>query len=203
MYDYYDCFFILRQILTHEFRIAPRVCFHVGIDSEKPVYKPARPRNNALYEYRPFLRDALSATLTSGRLTRLQKLRLCFLLLYVGVNEFTHFEKVVQPRKVRLLALVKRLMRKAAPLLRVPLPPAPPVMVLPPDPVELCTMFIPHADLQSEEKVQTRIADARRQLDEKRAVIQNQQCQLEWHRTTFRRRRTFGYLARIAQKFAR
>lgn len=202
MYDYYDCFFILRQILTHEFRIAPRVCFHVGIDSEKPVYKPARPRGNAVYEYWPFLRDVLSATLTSGPLTKTQKLRLCFLLLYVGANEFAHFEKLMQPRKVRVLALVKRLMQKVAPLLRVPLPPAPPVMVLPQDSVDLCTMFIPHADLQSEEKVQNRIAHARRQLDEKVVVIQDLKGQLEWHRAAFLRRRTVGHLARFTQRFA-
>jgi glycosyltransferase involved in cell wall biosynthesis len=202
MYDYYDCFFVFRQILTHEFRIVPRVCFHDGVESATPIYKPARPRKGNIYEYWPFLRDALSVTFASARLTWMQKFRMCFLLLYVGTNEFTHFEKTMQPRMVKLLALVKRLMQTVAPLLRVPLPPAPPVMVLPENPVDLCTMFIPHADLQDEEKVRCRIEVARRQLDEKRAVIEDQGTQLEWQRAAFLRRRTLGRLARFALKFA-
>lgn len=201
-YDYYDCFFILRQILSHGFRIAPQVCFHVGIDSETPIFKPARPRNGAIYEYWPFLRDTLSTTISSARLTFAQKCRLCFLLSYVGINEFTHFERTARPARVKLLALAKRLMRAVAPLVRVPLPPAPSAMVLPDNPVDLCSMFIPHADLQSEEKLRQRIDDARRQLDEKLTVICSLENELERHRTAFLARPALGRLARIARKLS-
>lgn len=202
MYDYYDCFFILRQILTHDFRIAPRVCFHVGIDSETPVYKPARPRPGAIYEYGPFLRDALSATFTSSRLTLGQKTRLGLLLLYVGANEFCHFERASQPRRTKLVMMARRLMRPAAVLLRVPLPPEPAVMVLPDRPADFCSMFISQADLQSEAYVRSRIEEARGQLDDKLVVIRNLENELvrQWH--VFAARPVLGRLARLGHKLA-
>lgn len=200
MYDYYDCFFILRQILTHDFRIAPRVCFHVGIDSETPVYKPARPRPGAIYEYRPFLRDALAATFTCSRLTLGQKMRLGFLLLYVGANEFCHFERATQPRPTKLLTMARHLMRPIAALLRVPLPPEPAVMVLPDRPADYCSMFISHADLQSEEYLRSRIQEASGQLNDKLVVIRNLENELDrqWHALAVRP--VLGRLARLGRK---
>ncbi len=202
MYDYYDCFFVFRQILTHGFRIVPRVCFHDGVESALPVYKPARPRHGSIYEYWPFLRDALSTTILTAKLTFVEKFRLCFLLMYVGANEFTHFEMTTQPKRVKLLTLAKRLMRAAAPLLRVPLPPAPPAMVLPDNPADLCTMFIPRADLQSEDNVRRRIDDARRQLDEKMAVIRNLEDELDRHRAALLARPLLGRLVRFVRNIS-
>ena len=202
MYDYYDCFFILRQILTHDFRIAPRVCFHVGIDSETPVFKPARPRPGAIYEYRPFLRDALSATFASSRLTLGQKMRLGLLLLYVGANEFCHFERASQPRRAKLLTMARHLMRPATVLLRVPLPPEPAVMVLPDRPADYCSMFISQVDLQSEEYLRSRIEEASGHLNDKLVVIRNLENELErqWH--SFAARPVLGRLARLGRKLA-
>lgn len=171
MYDYYDYFFILRQILTAGFQTAPPVCFHVGVDSEAPVYKPARPRSTAIYEYWPFLRDSLRATLGSRSLGLLQKARLAFLLCYVAVNEFSHFERGPRPMRAKLAAGAKRLLRVVRPLFGVPLPPPPPTMVLPSDPAELCTMFVPHARLASREALEAEIADAQQQLRAKLDVI--------------------------------
>ena len=202
MYDYYDCFFILRQILTHDFRIAPRVCFYVGIDSETPVYKPARPRPGAIYEYKPFLRDALSATFASSRLTIGQKIRLSLLLLYVSANEFCHFERATQPRRTKLLTMARHLMRPAAALLRVPLPPEPAVMVLPDRPADFCSMFIPQADLQSEEYLRSRIAEASGQLDDKLVVIQNLENELDRQWRALAARPLLGRLARFGRKLA-
>jgi glycosyltransferase involved in cell wall biosynthesis len=202
MYDYYDCFFILRQILTHDFRFAPRVCFHVGIDSEAPVYKPARPRPGAVYEYRPFLRDALGATFTSSRLTLGQKIRLGFLLLYVGANEFCHFERATQPRRTKLLTLARYLMRPAAGFLRVPLPPEPAVMVLPDRPADFCSMFIPQADLQSKEYLQLRIREASGQLNDKLAVIRNLENELDRQWRTLAARPVLSRLVRLGRKLA-
>jgi glycosyltransferase involved in cell wall biosynthesis len=202
MYDYYDCFFILRQILTHDFRIAPRVCFHVGIDSETPVYKPARPRAGVIYEYRPFLRDALAATFTSSRLTLGQKLRLGLLLLYVGANEFCHFERAKQPRRTKLLTMARRLMRPAAVLLRVPLPPEPAVMVLPDRPADYCSMFISQADLQSEEYLESRIEEASGQLNDKLVVIRNLENDLDWQWHVLAARPVLGRLVRLGRKLA-
>lgn len=171
MYDYYDCFFILRQILTAGFQTAAPVCFHVGIDSEAPVFKPARPRATAIYEYWPFLRDALRATLGARGLGVFQKARLAFLLSYVAANEFAHFERGPRPVRARLAAGVKRLLRAARPLFAVPLPPPPPTMILPADPADLCTMFVPNARLEDPATLAAEVADAQQQLAAKLEVI--------------------------------
>jgi glycosyltransferase involved in cell wall biosynthesis len=173
VYDYYDCFFILRQILTAGFRTAAPVCFHVGVDSEAPVLKPARPRAGAVYEYWPFLRDSLRAALGARSLGPLQKARLAFLLCYVALNEFAHFERAARPFRTRLARVAKSLMRLVRPLFRVPLPPPPPTMVLPSDPAELCTMFVPAARLQDRTALEAEVAEAQRQLTAKLDVIRH------------------------------
>lgn len=171
VYDYYDYFFIVRQILTHGFRTAAPVCFHVGIDAVGPVYKPARPRAGAIYEYLPFLRDALRAVRRAPGLGAVQKVRLAFLLCYVALNEFSWFEREVQPRRTRLAELTKRAMRFVRPLFAVPLPPPPPTMVLPDDPAELCTMFVPHATLSDRDALAAAVETARTDLVAKLTAI--------------------------------
>ena len=181
MYDYYDCFFILRQILTVGFETAAPVCFHVGVDSEAPVFKPARPRRGAVYEDWPFLRDSLRANLGAASLDWVQKARLAFLLCYVAVNEFTHFEREARPKQTRLASGLKRLLRGLRPLFGVPLPPPPPTMVLPTDPAEICNMFVPQARLEQREALEAEIADSQQQLRAKREVIGHLETALPGH----------------------
>jgi glycosyltransferase involved in cell wall biosynthesis len=171
MYDYFDYCFIIRQILTVGFQTAAPVCFHVGIDSEAPVFKPARPRAGAVYEYWPFLRDSLRAALGARSLGALQKVRLSFLLCYAALNEFAHFERAPRPFRARLATGMKRLFRAVRPLFGVPLPPPPPTMLLPTDPADLCTMFIPNARLENPETLAVEVADAQQQLRAKLEVI--------------------------------
>ncbi len=173
MYDYYDYFFIIRQILTVGFKTAPEVCFNVGIESDAPIFKPARPRTTAVYEYKPFLRDALRATLGARSLGLFQKLRLAYLLSYVAVNEFAHFERELRPFRTRLANLTKRALRLVRPLFRVPLPAPPPTMVLPTDPADLCTMVVPAARLNDPATLRADIADAQRELRAKLEVIRH------------------------------
>jgi|GEM_PF-1826261 len=171
-YDYYDCFMILRQILTVGFETAAPVCFHVGVDYEGPTNKPARPRKGAIYEYWPFLRDSLRATLATNKLSWWQKLRLGYLLTYVATNEFSFFEAKARPFQTRIVSAMKWLLRRVRPFLGVPLPPPPPTMVLPSDPAELCTMFIPHARLEDRQLLTADIADTQQQLRAKLEVIE-------------------------------
>ena len=173
MYDYYDCFFILRQILNSGVQTVAPVCFHIGIDTEVPIYKPARPRREATYEYWPFLRDALRETLVARRLSLSQKVRVSFVLTYVVVNEFSHFEQGPRPVRAQLAAAVKKLLRLVRPLFAVPLPPAPATMLLPPDLADLCTMFVPIARLEDPEALAAEVVDAQRQLRAKLEAIRD------------------------------
>jgi hypothetical protein len=100
-----------------------------------------------------------------------QKARLAFLLGFVATNEFTHFEREARPFQTRMVRMLKWFMQRLRPLFGVSLPPPPPTLVLPSDPAELCTMFVPHARLQHRESLEAEVADAQRQLRAKLVVI--------------------------------
>src|SRR5262245_43535908 len=171
MFDYYDCFFILRQIITHGFRVVPNVCFDVGIDTETPTFKPARPRPGTVYEYRPFLSCCVREVIRCPRLSLLQKARLIYLLNYVTLNEFAWFEQSARPGKVRLARLGMRLLRPLRHVFRVGLPKPPPVMTMPKEPAQVGYMFLPAAALATEDSVHRHLDDCVSQLRAKEAVI--------------------------------
>src|SRR5262245_58355212 len=162
MGDFYDCFFVLRQILTHGVHVVPKVCFTIGIDTEEQTLKPARPRGNAVYEYLPFCRNAASVIVASRKLTPAEKARLLYLLLYQMLNEFAYFERPARPRRARLAAYGLRLLRPLHRLFGVNVPLPPPALRLPPDPAGVCYVYIPHQELESAEGLQRQLAEARR-----------------------------------------
>lgn len=172
MFDYYDCFFILRQVLTHGFRVVPPVCFYVGVDTEAQVFKPARPRSGAIYEYWPFLSCSVREVVRCPGLSLLQKARLTYLLTYVVLNEFAYFEQSARPRKARLARLGMGLLRPLRHVFRVGLPKPPPVMTMPADPAEVGYMFLPAAELSTEEGVRKHLDDCRAQLRAKEIAIE-------------------------------
>jgi len=150
MYDYYDCFFILRQILTNGFETDPKICFYIGVENEVETYKPARPKGKGIYEYWPFYSDSIRATLSSRKLSFLQKLRLGYLLTFFALNEFAYFERNARPRKAWLARVGMACLRPWRHVYCVPLPNPPPTMLMPKDPAEVPYMQIPAADLQDE-----------------------------------------------------
>jgi glycosyltransferase involved in cell wall biosynthesis len=164
LFDYYDCFFVLRQILTSGFVTAAPVCFHVGVDSDLPVYKPAHPRQGAVYEYWPFLRASLCETLRSNTLTWTQKLRLCYLLCYVALNEFTHFEQAARPLRAAFAKAGQRALQSLRWFLGVPLPPHPTAMVFPPDAGDICTLLIDQSTLENASAMRAHVLEAQKQL---------------------------------------
>jgi hypothetical protein len=171
MGDFYDCFFILRQILTHGVHVVPQVCFTIGIDTEEQTLKPARPRGKAVYEYLPFCRNAASVIVASRKLTPAEKARLLYLLALQMLNEFAYFERPVRPRRARLAAYGLRLLRPLHRLFGVNVPLPPPALRLPPDPAGVCYVYIPPQELESAEGLQRQLAEARRHRDEKEQVI--------------------------------
>jgi glycosyltransferase involved in cell wall biosynthesis len=86
MFDYFDVYFVLRQILDHGFHVVPEVRFTVGLDSLAGAVKTVRPRAGAAYEYWPFVRHATRLISRSPTLTPTQKCRLLFLTGYWVVN---------------------------------------------------------------------------------------------------------------------
>lgn len=172
MFDYYDCSFILRQILTRGFEVVQRVAFHVGVDTEEPRFQPMRPRAGAVYEYRPFLSRALASAARSSQLSLWEKARLALLLCYFTLNEFAHFEQGARPIQTALVRAINCGLGPLARLLRVPLPKPPHVLTMPEDPAAVGYMFLPPADLASESRIRFHLANARDELHAKERVIQ-------------------------------
>ena len=171
MFDYYDSFFSLRQILTYGLHVVPRVCFTIGIDTEEQVLKPDRPRAGAVYEYLPLFRGSARAILSCRGLSITEKTRLLYQLSYAVLNEFAYFEQSARPWRARLAAGILRFLRPLRWLFRVPLPAPPPVMPLPERPADVCYMFLPAAELESVECVRALLEDALSQLRAKQSVI--------------------------------
>jgi glycosyltransferase involved in cell wall biosynthesis len=122
-FDFYDFFFILRQILTHGVEEVPEAHFTVGVDTPAYVPKPYRRRRGALFAYSPFLGRSAGAVLRSRRLSGPEKARLLFLLSYATANQFVYYERAYRPRMARLAGTGLRLARLINRwLVRLPLP---------------------------------------------------------------------------------
>lgn len=194
MYDYYDCFFILRQILTHGFVTDPKVCFHVGVDSEAETYKPSRPEAGVVYRYRPFFSDSIGAVFASGSLSALQKLRLLYLLSFFTLNEFAYFERTVRPVQIRLARALMGVLRLLRPVFRVPLPNPPPTMLMPTDPAEVGFMHLPAADLAHEAGVRKHLDANLGHLAAKLAALEGLEAAVEGQRQAAWQRKPWRWL---------
>jgi glycosyltransferase involved in cell wall biosynthesis len=93
-FDFYDCFFVLRQIINNNFvLINDKVLYKVGIDTEQYIKKPFNPIQGRVFEYKPFLVSCLNLVLESDRLNIKEKLLLCQLISEVVSNLFMYHEQ--------------------------------------------------------------------------------------------------------------
>jgi glycosyltransferase involved in cell wall biosynthesis len=123
-FDFYDFFFILRQILTHGYEVVPGAHLTVGVDTAEYVPKPYARRRGALFCYWPFLSRAAGAVLRSCRLSGWEKARLLVLVGYATANQLVYYERPYRPGLTQLVALGLRVLRRLNRwLLRLPLPP--------------------------------------------------------------------------------
>jgi glycosyltransferase involved in cell wall biosynthesis len=121
--DFYDFFFVLRQILTHGYEVVSGSHLTVGVDTAEYVPKPYGRRRGALFAYLPFLRRAAGAVLRSCRLSACERVRLLVLLAYATANQIVYYERPYRPGLTRLVALGMRIMgRLNRWLWRLPLP---------------------------------------------------------------------------------
>jgi glycosyltransferase involved in cell wall biosynthesis len=168
--DFFDVYFVLRQILDHGFQVVPGIRFTVGLDSVASGVKSLNPRPGAAYEYGPFVRHATWLIVRHRNLRPTQKVRLLFLLGYWVVNWFAHAERAHRPLAARLAAATRRGLRLLRPLLRVPLPLAPDRIFLPADPAGTCYRFLPPDELDTVGALHRHLATARAELRAKDAA---------------------------------
>jgi glycosyltransferase involved in cell wall biosynthesis len=194
MYDYYDCFFILRQILTHGFVTDPKVCFHVGVETEAETYKPSRPEAGVVYRYWPFFSDSIRTVLGSGKLSWVEKCRLLYLLGYFTLNEFAYFERTVRQGQVRLARALMGVLRPLRHVFRVPLPNPPPTMLMPEDPSEVGFMQLPAADLSHEAGIRRHLGEWLGHLAAKLAALEGLEVAVEHQRRAAWQRKPWRWL---------
>jgi FkbM family methyltransferase len=101
-FDYYDCYFIIKQIISGGFITYPNVYYYyAGIDSEGYVPKPHKNKRGKLFEYYPFFFKSAKVIIKTQDLSLKQKIRLINKLLNVIINQFCTYEALYRPYQVR------------------------------------------------------------------------------------------------------
>lgn len=107
-FDYYDCFVILRQILTNGFVVVPEVLYWAGIEGESYIPKPHRPSQTKVFTYLPFLRASSKLIATTESLSLKEKTHLLKELLRCAAREFSQHEREAQPVRAHFAAAAVR-----------------------------------------------------------------------------------------------
>lgn len=108
-FDYYDCYFALRQLLAGSGIITIDGYYYVaGIDQPDYVVKPAKEQSGKKLEYLPFLRKTIGLILRSEKLLLSEKLDLCRITIRNALGWFSHHEKEYYRFRTILAAWVSK-----------------------------------------------------------------------------------------------
>jgi len=116
-FDFYDCFFVLRQILNHGFVLVPTTLYKAGIDTGDYIIKPFKCKEGKLLEYSPFFWSSTRLVIQTRNLKFVEKLILLIILSDTVLNLFISYERGARPFQVRLVGLVVRAARLSTRLL--------------------------------------------------------------------------------------
>jgi len=105
-FDFYDCFFVLRQILNNGFVLVPTTLYRAGIDTDDYIIKPFKCKEGKLLEYSPFFWSSVHLIIQTRNLKLVEKLILLIILSYTVLNLFITYERGARPFQVRLVGLV-------------------------------------------------------------------------------------------------
>lgn len=103
IFDYYDCFLILRQVLTGGVTVAPEILYWAGIDGDSYVLKPYHPAPGRVFDYWPFIRASSMLIWRCRNLCRREKFLLLARLLGSTAHEFHRNERQARPVQARLM----------------------------------------------------------------------------------------------------
>lgn len=107
-FDYYDCFFLLRQILSHGVTVIPEILYWAGIDGKSYTPKPLNPKEGRVFDYMPFLLGCSSLVIRSRKLRSREKMILLITVLQVTAREFAMWEAKVRPAQAKMGSLIAR-----------------------------------------------------------------------------------------------
>ena len=112
VFDYYDCYVILRQILTHRMVVVPEVLYWAGIKGNAYEPKPAQARKGRVFDYVPFVRCCVALIARSSSLTPSEKTRLIGVLMQTVAHEFGYWETGERPFQAKVARGVERIARR-------------------------------------------------------------------------------------------
>lgn len=104
-YDFYDCFFVFRQILNHGFITINEYLYTAGIDSDKYIPKPFIKQNNKLFQYKPFFTHVFQVILRTNKLKFKHKVLLIHNFTNVILGLFISHEVKKRPYQVKIVKL--------------------------------------------------------------------------------------------------
>ena len=102
-FDWWDCYFVARQIARGGFATYPDVYLTLGIDTEFYVLKPFHPRKGRVFRYVPFLRSIAVLLVQTPELSLWQKLAVFNVALDYMANAFAKYESEARPSQVRVV----------------------------------------------------------------------------------------------------
>lgn len=103
MFDFWDCYFVFKQVIDYGYSIAPGEHFVAGIDGNDYIKKPFHPLPSRLFQYSPFYKACLRTILGSENLNRKEKAKLIYVLTETTIGLFWHHEREVRPLQAELV----------------------------------------------------------------------------------------------------
>jgi glycosyltransferase involved in cell wall biosynthesis len=120
-FDFWDCYFCLRQIIEYGFNAVDSPLYLAGTDTEEYIKKPFYPRSGRLFTYTPFFKSSLKSIISSKKINNIHKVSLVYALIKVTLGLFVGHEKDEQPFKVLLISKFMYLMRGVDTLIKTKL----------------------------------------------------------------------------------
>ena len=111
LFDYYDCFLVLRQVLSGGMTVIPETLYWAGIDSDEYVLKPHHPAPGRVFDYRPFMRECGLLIYRCQDLRLREKFLLLIRLFASMAHEFNRHEKKARPVQTKLVGAALRLVK--------------------------------------------------------------------------------------------
>ena len=94
-FDWFDCYLVLRNILSGRgyVLLSDDFLYTMGVDQDEYCFKPVNPRHGRLFEYYPLLSKCLLLILSSGRVKFRQKFSLVATLCLAMIDLFERYER--------------------------------------------------------------------------------------------------------------
>jgi glycosyltransferase involved in cell wall biosynthesis len=110
MFDFYDCFFVFRQVIENDFVIVPEWLFASGVDAPEYQHKTVDSLKKSRFQYLPFLRACAKTIVSSKKLGFLEKGVLLNRVVQKTLELFCWYEKTLQPRSAEYAEALKRVL---------------------------------------------------------------------------------------------